>query len=60
LIALTGLLGILIGEQAAPLAKHLIAGHPPAVAWQKIGGGAKALGRLPGDASTKSGNPADG
>jgi XapX domain-containing protein len=56
LIALAGLLGILIGEQAVPLAKHLIAGHPPAVAWQKTGGAATVLGRLPGDASVKSGN----
>jgi XapX domain-containing protein len=60
LIALAGLLGILIGEQAAPFAKHLVAGHPPAVAWQKTGGGAKALGRLPGDASIKPGNPSNG
>jgi XapX domain-containing protein len=60
LIALAGLLGILIGEQAAPFARHLIAGHPPAVAWRKTGGGAKALGRLPGDASVRSGGPFDG
>ena len=49
LIALAGLLGILLGEQAVPLAKHLLAGHSPAVAWMKTDGGAKALGRLPGD-----------
>jgi len=60
LIALAGLLGILIGEQAVPLAKHLIAGHPPAVAWQKTGGAAKILGRLPGDVSSKSEGRSDG
>jgi XapX domain-containing protein len=60
LIALAGLLGILIGEQAVPLTKHLIAGHPPAIAWQKAGAGAKALGRLPGDESPKIGSRSDG
>jgi XapX domain-containing protein len=49
LIALAGLLGILIGEQAVPLARHLIAGNPPGVAWLKCGNGEKAFGRLPGD-----------
>ena len=49
LIALAGLFGILMGEQAVPLARHLIAGHSPAVAWQQTGGGAKIFGRLPGD-----------
>ena len=49
LIALAGLLGILLGEQAVPLARHLLAGHSPAVAWMKTDSGAKALGRLPGD-----------
>jgi XapX domain-containing protein len=56
LVALAGLLGILLGEQAVPLAKHLIAGHPPAVAWQKTGNGAKVFGRL-GDESAE---PKDG
>jgi len=60
LIALAGLLGILIGEQTAPIAVHMIAGHSPAVAWQKTGGGAKALGRLPGDASIESRSSSDG
>jgi XapX domain-containing protein len=53
LIALIGLLGIVVGEQAIPLAKHLLAGGPPAVAWEKTDRAAKALGRLPGDTSTK-------
>lgn len=53
LIALAGLLGILVGEQAVPLAKHLIAGRSPAVAWDKTDGCAKLLGRLPGDTSTQ-------
>jgi len=52
LIALAGLLGILMGEQAVPLAKHLMAGHSPSVAWLKTDSGAKALGRLPGDPTT--------
>ena len=47
LIALAGLLGILFGEQAVPLAKHLLAGHTPVAAWAKTGRGASALGRLP-------------
>ncbi len=51
LIALAGLLGILLGEQAVPLARHIVAGHSPAVAWMKTDGCAKALGRLPGDPS---------
>jgi XapX domain-containing protein len=51
LIALAGLLGILLGEQAVPLARHLLAGHSPAVAWMKTDGAAKAFGRLPGDPS---------
>jgi XapX domain-containing protein len=54
LIALAGLLGILVGEQAIPIAKHLIGGHSPAVAWEKEDRGAKALGRLPGDTSHPS------
>ena len=29
-IALVGLLGILIGEQAIPVARHILAGHGPA------------------------------
>jgi XapX domain-containing protein len=53
LIALAGLLGMVLGEQAIPLAKHLLAGRPPAVAWEKTDRAAKVLGRLPGDSSTK-------
>jgi XapX domain-containing protein len=53
LIALAGLFGILMGEQAVPVVKHLVAGHPPAVAWLRAGGGDKILGRLPGDNSAK-------
>lgn len=32
-VALVGLLGILLGEQAVPVAKRLLAGHPVTVAW---------------------------
>lgn len=60
LIALAGLLGILIGEQAVPIAKHLVSGHPPAVAWKKAGGAAKVPARLPGDVSSKKDGRSDG
>jgi XapX domain-containing protein len=32
-VALVGLLGILIGEQAVPMAKRLVAGHPLHIGW---------------------------
>lgn len=51
LIALAGLLGILLGEQGVPLAKHLLAGHRPQAAWEKTGHCATALGRLPDSAA---------
>jgi XapX domain-containing protein len=53
LIALAGLLGMVVGEQTIPLAKHLLAGRPPAVASEKTDRAAEALGRLPGESSTK-------
>ena len=59
LIALAGLLGMVLGEQAVPMTKHMIAGHPPAIAWRMTGGAAKALGRLPGDTSVKSAEASD-
>ena len=52
LIALAGLLGILLGEQAVPLVKHLIASRSVAAAWDSTDGCATALGRLPGDKAT--------
>jgi len=58
LIALAGLLGMVLVEQAVPFAKHMIVGHPPAVAWQKAGA-AKARGRRPDDASIRSTETSD-
>jgi XapX domain-containing protein len=57
LIALAGLLGIVVGEAAVPVVKHMIAGHPPAVAWAKADHGSAALGCLPGEPTSA---PAEG
>lgn len=47
IVALLGLLGMLIGEQAVPLAKRLLAGEPVTVGWIKQHCGAHILGELP-------------
>jgi XapX domain-containing protein len=50
MIALIGLLGILLGEQAVPIVRRVIAGQP--VAASVAGACAEpVLGRLPGDRS---------
>lgn len=46
-VALVGLLGILLGEQAVPLAKRLFAGHPLTVAWLRQTCAPPVLGSLP-------------
>lgn len=46
MIALVGLLGILVGEQAIPLGKRLLAGDHPQVAWLSVGH-PHVFGRLP-------------
>lgn len=47
-VALIGLLGILIGEQAVPIAKRLISGQPLTVSWLKSDCGPHIFGTLPG------------
>ncbi|NMJ41083.1 XapX domain-containing protein [Roseomonas sp. JC162] len=47
-VALVGLLGILIGEQVLPVARHLIAGEGLRSALGLAGCSEHLLGRLPG------------
>jgi XapX domain-containing protein len=46
-IALVGLLGILIGEQAVPLVKRMLAKNPVTVSWVCEQCGDHVFGRLP-------------
>lgn len=46
-IALVGLLGILLGEQAVPLAKRLLARESVTVGWVKEQCGPPVFGELP-------------
>ena len=48
LVALVGLLGILLGEQAIPLAKHVFAGNTLLHAWRNTGSRSHIFGELPG------------
>jgi XapX domain-containing protein len=48
IIALTGLLGMLAGEQILPLARRLIAGHRLHAAWRDARCGEHMFGALPG------------
>lgn len=47
-IALVGLFGILLGEQAVPLVKRLAAGTPITISWLHGQCGSHIFGRLPG------------
>ena len=47
IVALVGLLGILIGEQAVPVAKRLFAGEPVSVSWLTSECAPHVLGELP-------------
>jgi XapX domain-containing protein len=47
IVALIGLLGMLLGEQAVPLAKRLIAREPINVSWLSLQCGPHVLGQLP-------------
>jgi XapX domain-containing protein len=47
-VALVGLLGILIGEQIIPVAKHLADGSHLAAAWRQSHGMPHVFGLLPG------------
>lgn len=59
LIALIGLFGILIGEQLVPVARHVLAGSGPHVAWHRAGPSARLFGAPSGPATTgkTSSNP---
>ncbi|MBL8484339.1 MAG: DUF1427 family protein [Rhodocyclaceae bacterium] len=46
-VALIGLLGMLLGEQVVPLAKHWRAGEPLSMAWVRKECGPHVLGSLP-------------
>jgi len=46
-IALIGLLGILIGEQLAPLARQMVAGERVTLTWVKTECGRHIFGALP-------------
>ena len=46
-VALVGLLGILLGEQAVPLAKRLLSPHPVSVGWFKQECAPHVFGELP-------------
>jgi XapX domain-containing protein len=48
LVALIGLLGILIGEQAIPVGKQLLAGSGLAAAWRQANCAPHLFGMLPG------------
>lgn len=50
-VALVGLLGILLGEQAVPLVKRLTAKEPVTVGWVREQCGEHVFGRLPGTPS---------
>lgn len=47
-IALVGLLGILLGEQAVPIVKRVIAGHSLSAAWTSAACSQHLFGSLPG------------
>ncbi len=47
-VALVGLLGILIGEQIIPVARHMLEGSYLAAAWRQSHGTAHIFGLLPG------------
>ncbi|WBV41569.1 XapX domain-containing protein [Pseudoroseomonas cervicalis] len=52
-VALVGLLGILLGEQIVPVAKRLMAGHPPSLAVLREECTAHLFGPLPGRAAMR-------
>jgi len=47
-VALVGLFGILVGEQAIPVGKQLLAGVSLRIAWHRSQCGAHIFGELPG------------
>jgi XapX domain-containing protein len=53
IIALVGLLGILLGEQAVPLVKRILSPEPVNAAWLKQECGQHLFGELPGASPSK-------
>jgi XapX domain-containing protein len=51
-VALIGLLGMLLGEQIVPIAKHLLSGNAITAAWLRKNCAPHVLGELPGRNST--------
>jgi XapX domain-containing protein len=47
-VALIGLLGILVGEQVIPVARHMLEGSHIAAAWRESRGTPHIFGLLPG------------
>ena len=47
-VALVGLLGILVGEQIIPVARHMLDGSHLAAAWRQAHGTPHIFGLLPG------------
>ena len=47
-VALVGLLGILVGEQIIPMARHMVEGSHFAAAWHKSQATSHVFGLLPG------------
>lgn len=56
-VALIGLLGMLLGEQAVPLAKRMIAGEPISVSWLSKRCVPHVFGALPTGSEPESENP---
>lgn len=57
LVALVGLLGILIGEQAIPVAKQILSGDTLAAAWRQAKCTAHIFGTLPGRQANETASP---
>lgn len=60
IIALTGLLGILMGEQIVPLGKRLMAGMTIGQAWQQENCSGHVFGDLPGRGTIGADSPRKG
>ncbi len=52
-VALTGLLGVLAGEQVLPVARRLRAGFKPGTAWREAKCGEHMFGALPGNRTSE-------
>jgi XapX domain-containing protein len=59
LVALVGLLGILIGEQAIPIARQMMAGSNLSAAWRQAKCAPHIFGMLPGRQADSASSTAD-